>query len=215
MSHVTLASLLTDYGVSDDPEVPSINVEAPVVPEAGPVPGIEFERLPEATTSAIEDAYQRGLDEGRREAEARLAHDLGEQRAAAELKLGQARKAWAADFGQALSKELREGVQEMHHILADNFSNVLLPIIRDEMRSEAVRKIADALRKTAASDWEGPLLVEGPADLLQELCQNLGDMESLIECRMVESQDVKVTINETILETQLAAWADAVKRMLS
>lgn len=215
MSHVTLASLLTDYGVSDDPEIPTIKVDSAMVTEPGPIPGVEFERLPEAATSAIEDAYQRGLEEGRREAEARLAHDLGEQKAAAELKLGEARKAWAADFGQVLSKELKDGVQEMHHLLADNFSNVLLPIIRDEMRSEAVRKISDALRKTAASDWEGPFLVEGPADLLQELRENLGDMESLIECRMVESQDVRVTINETILETQLAAWADAVKRMLS
>ena len=67
MSHVTLASLLTDYGVSDDPQAPTVNVEAPVVPEVAQVPGIEFERLPEAATSAIEDAYQRGLEEGRRE----------------------------------------------------------------------------------------------------------------------------------------------------
>ena len=215
MSHVTLASLLTDYGVSDDPETSAITVQSPVLAEDDLSPNIGFERLPEAATSAIEDAYRRGFEEGQREAEARMVHDLGEQRAAAELKLGQARKAWAIDFGQALAQELSSAVQDMHHMLADNFADVLLPIIRDEMRSEAVRKISNAMRTAAASDWQGPLVIEGPKDLLEALRDNMADMESIIECREVEGQDVKVTINETILETQLSAWGDAVKRILS
>lgn len=215
MSHVTLASLLTDYGVSDDTETSAITVQSPVLAEADLSPDVGFERLPEAATSAIEDAFRRGFEEGQREAEARLAHDLGEQKAAAELRLGQARKAWAVDFGQVLSQELSSAVQDMHHILADNFVDVLLPIIRDEMRGEAVRKISEAMRTTAASDWQGPLIIEGPSDLLEALRENLADMASIIECRVVEGQDVRVTINETILETQLAAWGDAVKRILS
>lgn len=214
MSHVTLASLLTDYGVSDDDEPKGINLQAAALSEEDLAPGIGFERLPESSTSALEDAYKRGYEEGQREAEARMAHDLGEQRAAAELKLGQARKTWALEFGQALSQELSSAVKDMHHVLADNFAEVLLPIIRDEMRGEAVRKISAAIRTTAPTDWQGPLLIEGPSDLLTALRENLADMESIIECQPVEGRDVKVTINETILETQLEAWGDAVKRIL-
>lgn len=215
MSHVTLASLLTDYGVSDDPEPPMI-ATAPIVRGAeGVGPHIGFERLPDASTSVLEDAFRRGFDEGQREAEARLAHDLGEQRAAAELKIDQARKTWAADFGQALAQELTGGLEKMHHVLADNFVEVLVPIIRDEARSDAVRKIADAIRNTAGSDWEGPIVIEGPGDLVKALQENLGDMKAVIEPRTREGLDIKVTINETILETQLEAWGDAVRRILS
>ena len=215
MSHVTLASLLTDYGVSDEPE--PVAIAAPPVVRGGDsmAPSIGFERLPETSTSVLEDAFKRGFEEGQREAEARMAHDLGEQRAAAEMKLDQARKTWAADFGQVLAQELVAGVERMHNLLADNFVDVLVPIIRDEARSDAVRKIAEAIRTTAPSDWDGPIVIEGPADLVKALQDDLGDMKAIIEPRTRDGIDIKVTINETILETQLEAWGDAVKRILA
>lgn len=214
MSHVTLASLLTDYGVSDASLPPESN-EPPVLRDDITTPDESFERLPGTSTSALEDAFNRGFEEGQREAEARLAHDLGEQRAAAEAKLDRARKTWAMDFGKALSDELTSAVENMHGILADNFSDVLLPIIRNEVRCEAVRKIAAVIRETVASDWQGPLIVEGPNDLLEALQEHLADMKSIVDCRISDGPDIKVTIDETVLETQLAAWGDAVKRLLT
>lgn len=215
MSHVTLASLLTDYGVSDEPEPVAVAAPPVIRTPDGMVPDMGFERLPETSTNVLEDAFKRGFEEGQREAEARMAHDLGEQRAAAEMKLDQARKTWAADFGQVLAQELIAGVEKMHGMLADSFVAVLVPIIRDEARSDAVRKIAEAIRTTAPSDWDGPIVIEGPADLVSALQDQLGDMKAIVEPRTRDMMDIKVTINETILETQLEAWGDAVKRILS
>ncbi|MFY0612070.1 MAG: hypothetical protein JXQ99_11130 [Hyphomicrobiaceae bacterium] len=215
MSHVTLASLLTDYGVSDEPDMPEV-APAPIIHGSdGMTPNVGFERLPESSTSVLEDYFKRGFEEGQREAEARMAHDLGEQQAAAEMKLDQARKTWAADFGQVLAQELVVGVENMHNVLADSFVDVLVPIIRDEARSDAVRRIAEAIRTTAPSDWDGPIIVEGPADLVKALQENLGDMKAIVEPRTRDGLDISVRINETILETQLEAWGDAVKRILS
>ena len=61
MSHVTLASLLTDYGVSDDDEPKSMNVQATVLSEDDLSPNFGFERLPETNTNALEDCIPQVL----------------------------------------------------------------------------------------------------------------------------------------------------------
>ena len=178
-------------------------------------PLVDFQQLPEASTSTLEDAYNRGFEEGQREARASFVHELGEQTAAAELKLDRARQAWAEDAGAVLSRELSTAVQEMHHTLADSFSDVLLPIVGDEVRQGAVRKIATAIKSTVPGDWQGPLRVEGPADLVTSLRNSLGEMASMVECHEVPEADMIVAVNDTVLKTQLTAWSETVKRMLS
>ena len=215
MSHVTLASLLTDYGSKGGQEPEPIAPRPIVRGRESLDASAGFEKLTEPRRNLIEEAYTRGYEEGQREAEVRMAHDLGEQKAAAELKLDQARKTWVADIGEVLSQELNAAVEKMHNVLADNFVDVLVPIIRDEARGEAVRKIAEAIRSTAPSDWAGAIVVEGPNDLITSLQEQLGDMKAIIEMRTRDGLDIKVTINETILETQLEAWGEAVRRILS
>lgn len=215
MNHVSLASLLTDYGATDDSQGPAAHAEevAFLVEPLSIQDGIG--QLPQSSTSALEDAYGRGFEEGQREAQDRFAHELGEQAAAAEKKLEEARRSWASDTGDVLSKRLDIALQDMHHVLADHFAEVLLPIVNDEMRRGAVRKIAAAIQATVASDWNGPLRVEGPSDLLKALKKSLGETAPVLECHETSAADITVTLNETTLKTQLAVWRDAVKRILS
>ncbi len=209
--HQTLATLLKEFGSTDDPLLPSVKVSPLATTKEGPATS-GFVELPQAGTSSLEDAYNRGREEGQREAEARFQHELGEQHAAAEMMLEQSRKNWVEQQGQVLSNELTAAVQDMHHQLANCFVEVLLPIIHDEVRRDAVGKIAATIRQTVPNDWQGPLRVEGPADLLEVLRENLGEMAALIKCQTVEAADIKVTIDETVLETQLEVWGEFFKR---
>lgn len=214
-NHVSLASLLTDYGALGDGDNLAAHVEE-AVPEIDVSPDESgFEQLPQSSTSALEDAYTRGFEEGQREAETRLIHELGEQAAAAEKKLEEARKAWVTETGEVLSMRLDTALQDMHHVLADHFAQVLLPIVEDAVKQEAVRKIAGAIRATVASDWNGPLQVEGPADLLTALKHSLGETAPVLDCQETSGAEVTVKVNDTTLKTQLTAWGETVTRILS
>lgn len=210
MSYVSLTNFLKDLG--DDDLVAGRRAASDGLDEILEGEGRSVQN--EGRSDAIESAYRRGLDEGRREVEARMVHDVGEVRARCERQLEEARQAWANLEGQRMAEQLESAVREMHTHLADAMAEILLPIIEKEVRGEAIRKIAEAVKRTEPGDWQGPVVVRAPADLLEAMRRHLAGAVTLVEFQETEGREVEVTIDKTVLTTQLENWGAVVRRLL-
>ena len=98
--------------------------------------------------------------------------------------------------------------------VADQTLQALLPIIDADVARRSVTALADAVRKALTEEKAADVLVRGPMRLYEMLKPKFD--ERGIACRHVEAEtvDILVEINETVLTTRLAVWAQSLAEVM-
>lgn len=98
--------------------------------------------------------------------------------------------------------------------VADQTLQALLPIIDADVARRSVTALADAVRKALTEEKAADVLVRGPMRLYEMLKPEFD--ERGIACRHVEAEtvDILVEINETVLTTRLAVWAQSLAEVM-
>jgi hypothetical protein len=172
---------------------------------------------PQAPEIDIEEERQASYGMGFRAAtqEAEIKH---------EEELTEIAQAHAADIEQMaavhedevigmIHRRFQEMTQALSQSLAEQTLQVLLPVFDEELCRRSIATLAasvhDALQETGIS----AVVVRGPANLYERL-KPLFDDDG-VESRFVETSlvDISVEINETVLVTRLAAWAQSLSEV--
>lgn len=160
------------------------------------------------------DAYGKGFQAASEEADARHEEEL---RALAEQHAQQIRDFAAAHEQEVIGmihRRFQEMTQALSQSLAEQTLQVLLPVFDEELCRRSVAMLAasvhDALQEAGVSE----VVVRGPDHLYQQLKPFL-DADG-VESRFIETAglDVSVEINETVLITRLAAWAQSLSEVV-
>jgi hypothetical protein len=173
------------------------------LPGAGPDGTSDIEKR-------IGEAHALGVLEGRAAAQADHDKALAQQAAQYESKLAAERQKWSADQGRRLGEALAKAMQDIEQRIADQVARVLKPFVSERIKKKASEELALCLNGMLAKGEYAKVTISGPGDLLSAVEAKLGTFDG-ISFVTTEGVDVTVSADETIVETRIGAWAEAIE----
>ncbi|WP_341991029.1 hypothetical protein [Azorhizobium sp. AG788] len=150
--------------------------------------------------AAVAAARSEALASARQEFEAERSRDAE----AFDAHLALARQQWAAETAETLQGNLTSAHEAMEARICDTLGRILVPFLSDAVRAQALQEMS-ALITRLLKDPKAPMLrISGPDVLLDVLrARHEG---AAIEFQTSDAVDVRVTADDTVIETQLRAW---------
>ncbi|MEI9899723.1 MAG: hypothetical protein WDN31_05765 [Hyphomicrobium sp.] len=195
MSVIPVARFLTDFGIKD-----TAGEIADVLPPA--VPALADSIWEER----IDEAYARGMEEGRGAAEAEATARLDEQKAASEHSVAAARQTWVEETGPHIAAQITTALASMQDRIAEAVERVLRPFLAQAAREEAVRQLRATLQELIGTNPGLTLEISGPEDLLDALRASLAASAAAVSYVVNETTDVQIKAGASLIETRIAAW---------
>jgi hypothetical protein len=153
----------------------------------------------------VEEAYQRGLEEGRLASEAAAEARIEELKAAMEISLAATRQAWCDEQGPQIARHITMAIREMEDRVAQSVACVLRPFLTQAVRERAIGELRAVLQDLVNSAPDVALQVTGPEDLLAVVRDGLPALGA-VSYVASEGVDVQVKAGASIIETRIAAW---------
>jgi len=159
----------------------------------------------------INEAHARGILEARAAAQVELDAALAKQAASFDAKLVAERKKWAAVQSVALADQIAARMLDIETQVSDCVSRLLEPLLAEQIRSKAVQELEAALRGMLTKGEYAKITISGPEDLVSTMETRLGESHHGLSFVASDSIDLSVIADDTILETRISAWIDAIK----
>lgn len=192
MSAVPAARYLTDFGAAGDARAP----------HAG-----SMQAKTEITAAAkLDEAFARGVDDGRAAAEAEFEARLEEQRTEFDARLAAERQEWATSIGEELANRLLGAVKEFEGRVAETTARILKPFVAAEFHRQAIAELRASLDALLATDSGVSLDISGPEDVLEVLRQHLSGKMATVTYTPSDDCDVRIVAGQATLETRLKDW---------
>jgi hypothetical protein len=191
MTAIPLARFLVDFGTDGDRAADGVRAEA-------------------GASARAAESHARGFAEGKAAAEAEFAARFEAQHQDFEQRLAMARQGWAAAEGNALGEALLRAVSEVETRLAETTARVLRPFLETKIREAAVAELVTTIEAILTRDKAAQVEITGRDDLLDVVRARLaGKVQATYASS--EAGDIRVTIDQTVLETRLGAWMAAIE----
>ncbi|MCI0598586.1 MAG: hypothetical protein L0Y50_00450 [Beijerinckiaceae bacterium] len=172
--------------------------EAPDLPEE-----ISNDDLALSVRAAREEAFAEGLATAGREYEARLAGERQEF----ESRLAALRDNCLRQESEKLSQKIQAALDMAESNIAGSVARILRPFVNDAVRRKTVDQLAENVGVLLRGRERPFIEIRGPEDLLAKLRETLSSSTAAIDYCPDDTIDVQVVSGETMIESQLAAWA--------
>jgi hypothetical protein len=154
----------------------------------------------------VEDAYSRGIEEGKRAAEAETVVLLEQQKAALDQSLAAAREAWCNEQGPRIAEQIGTAIRDMEDRIADSAERVLRPFLAQAVRDQAIGQLRAIVNELIATNPGITLEISGPEDLLNATRTSLSSSAANTSYVVNEACDVQVRLGASVIETRISAW---------
>jgi hypothetical protein len=195
VSGVPVAQFLVDFGNKPPPDdvTEEVQAEAPGLGDA-------------YWAERVDEAYARGLEEGKTAAEADAAARLEEHNAAAEVGLVAAREAWTQEAGPRFAAAIGEAVADMENRLAEAVERVLRPFLAQAVRDQAIRQLRAIVQDLVGNNPGLTMEISGPEDLLEAVGASLSPNVATVSFIANTATDIQIKAGSSLIETRIAAW---------
>lgn len=161
----------------------------------------------------IEEALERGRQEGLAAARAESAAALAQQRGLSAERESAARLAWQANEYAQFAGKIDFALGAIEEKLAQSVARILKPFLIEEQVKKVTRTLSENLSRILSKDAPPVLKIAGPEALLNLLRDKLSSHPVEVEYVQADGLDVTVEANQTILKTQLQAWIDHIQTL--
>ena len=144
-----------------------------------------------------------GLAEARAEFEAIRANDLAEF----ETRLAAKEHEFTERTANVLAERLTQGLAQIEEAVSGQTAIVLSRFLETAIRTRAVAELSETVAVLLVQARGARVRVNGPEALVGLLRERLADHGD-IEFEVTEAADLSVAIDDTIIETQIAAWEE-------
>ena len=159
----------------------------------------------------LEEAYIRGVLEGRAAAQAEYGAQIQQQAEVAEQRLKSERERWVADEGGRLSTLIGTSLEGIGTRVAEQVARILKPFLREQVRQRSMTELVATLDALLMKGEYSKITVSGPEDLVGVVKTHLEARADGIAFLVSERAcDISVTADETILETRIGSWLKAI-----
>ncbi len=156
---------------------------------------------------ALENARAEALAEARAEFEQIRAADRAEH----ERCLVERERQFAETTGGVLLGHLSDGLAKIERKLCEQTAHVLARFLDTAVRERALAELSETVAALVAGAGAVTVRVAGPEPLLEHLRDRFDTSRMpAIELTVSSAPEVTVTIDDTIIETRIAAWMDRV-----
>lgn len=167
--------------------------------------------VPADMDARIEEAFERGRQEGlaaaRAESEAALALERSQwdERETAE------RLAWQATEYARFAEKIELAMAALEDKLAQSVARILKPFLIEERVKQVTQALSENLSRILSKDAPAALKITGPEALLSVLRDKLASHPVAVEYIVGDGVDVTVEAHQTIIKSQLQAWIDHIE----
>lgn len=106
-----------------------------------------------------------------------------------------------------LCAKIQAAIAAVESNIAGCAARVLKPIIVEAVRAKIVDALADSVGVLLRGQKYPVLSISGPEDLLTALREKLAHLPAAFEYALNETVDVQIAAGETLIESQLSAFA--------
>lgn len=198
-----LARVLRDFGALTGraPALPARNIaDAP-----GAVPRCSDSDT-EALSARLAEAYRKGEEAGRAAVCSGHEQELAGLRENMAARLVEERERWTTEEGDRLAAELKAGIDEVEIRIAAQLANILAPFLSTKLCEAMVQDVSALISKMLSTGKHVQLRISGPEDLLDRVRDMLGPMPPRIEWEVNDKTDICVSVDETLIETDIERW---------
>ncbi len=167
----------------------------------------DFETGEIALEQRLEDAFARGLEEGKEKAKAEYEVEMAAAQAKFARQMEAARESWALEQAELLYERITASFQDFQNSIADSVTRVLIPFLKSVLVKQTVDDLVEALATITAQPI-GTIKISGPEDLIQALTERVAGGNFDLEFISSELNEVTIVANQTTVVTQLQAWID-------
>lgn len=158
----------------------------------------------------IAEAHARGVLEGQAAAQAEYGEDLRRQAKDLEERFAAERRQWVSQQSAAMGRQLEAQLGSIADKISDQVGSVLKPFVMEIVRERAIADLRSALSQMLLKGEYARITITAPEDLAHDLKSELEGKVGDIQINASETVEVTVSVDETILETRVAAWAEAI-----
>jgi len=186
--------------VPDKPGRPELPAIMPLIEEKQPEPV-----GPDPAMLAREEGYHEGYAAAKAEFDMAMAQQANEYFD----RLNDERQRWVSQEAESLSSKLGAAVAALAEQLSTNVDAILRPFIISAIRKQMIDELAqsvDVLISGAGEDHR-PIVISGSEDFLEILRSKLTSAPA-IDFQPNESADIKIVVDDTIIQSQLQTWIE-------
>lgn len=162
----------------------------------------------EEMAARLAEAYARGLDEGRSEAQAKLEELRAADRAAARELAEAERIEFQVNQYAQLEAAIRAGFAEISENIGAAVARILAQFLAGEIAKQAADELRENVARLCAGRSPGLVTIRGPERLLTCLRRRVADLPATVEYVEDNGVEVVVEANGTRIATELRPWAD-------
>lgn len=213
MSTTALHRHLPHFGLAPRAPVSAV----PPVPALAPTPALRPHDPPgaDAIRAAAEEARRLALEEAAialAVCEQQLADAEAAFAARLEDEIEAARARWCSEESERLAGLIGEGLDAVEARIGEALAAVLRPFVSGAARARALEELARRVRDLLRGGAAGPsITITGSGDLAAALRARLADVPGIVIADG-STNDLKITCDDSVLETQLSGWAAAAAR---
>lgn len=212
MRHVPAAKFIADLGPKkESPRPAAPREERQGGPEALQLFSVQDKNAPQNRAAA---AHAEGFAAGQAAAEAEWRAKLDELREFHEKQLSVERLTWVSREADALTEQLADGLRQLETSIADTVAELLKPFLLDAVHSRAISDLLQAINTVLNKDEGVTLEIAGPEDLLRMLREKLSGKNIAILFTPGDGPEIRITVGQTALETQIRAWTARIEETL-
>ncbi len=209
---------LKEFGGEEAPFQPPIRT-TPELPLE--MPAVEMPAAPDLVAIKVHEAYQQGLEAGRAFEREQSETQATELAIDFDRRLDDVQKTFSEKLAEGLADELRVGLDAARLSISTHVATALIPLLRSGLTQSAIQVFVaelDAMIENA----EGVIvevvcprvLMEPVRAALGEAMARRGAAPGTVRCIAGDSAEVRVAINNTVLETRLADWMSRIEGVL-
>ncbi len=173
--------------------------------EPQPPPVLKAEAPP---VNLLDEAYRRGYSAGLSEGNAALA----EERVRSAIRLGEERAKWSDQQAVAIVNGFTAACGELETTIASSVARILQPFLADAVRDKAVAALVEQISALTSSSPVPVFRISGPADLLELVRAQLDAARRTgIDYQVTDAVEVRVVVDQTVIETRVSAWMERLK----
>jgi hypothetical protein len=191
---------------------PDLRIDVPVV--AAPP-------APDPVEMQVQDAYQQGLEAGRAFEREQSEAQAAEMVIDFNHRLEEAQKAFSVKLAESLADEFRAGLEAARLSISSHVATALMPLLRNGLTHSAIHAFVAELDSMIESAEGMTVEVVCPRALMEPVRAALGEAMArrgappgTVRCMLGDNAEVRVAINDTVLETRLADWLSRLEGVL-
>lgn len=168
----------------------------------------------ERKAELIQSVSEQVRMEEREAARLRLEQALEEERERHREELATSREIWVQQEALQLSAQIVNAVGNLETVLSEKVARILAAVIPEALKQNAIAEFTEILGTILSGESASLLRVTGPEDMLSAIKAGMALREGLVEFVPTDEVEVTMVAGDTMVQTQLGAWADRLQALL-